>query len=314
MSSTSREYGKALKALREREVFELQLNQSNYSFEAFSAYLDWEQSSAPKIQNPRLAQTLFERTLIIHWQQRSTWEDYVYHAVRFFNSYRLKHWLRLDSEKIWCRWGHLDSRAIHAQLSVERRSLGILSSIPRSTGRLPARKHCSTKRQSNFDSMAFGTESRDGEILLRLAIHMSLSSCRLGRGDQRGWLSGKWARRMSREDGDRYSREFYFLSNLFVAFESSEQYYLGKLIIHIKTLSSKPDEARTIWNLMSKAHTSRCDYWLDRIVWERQGSLSHCSYKLEDKDSFEYAMICSKRTCRKSSMTQDVSVLHICPF
>lgn len=65
------------------------------------------------------------------------------------------------------------------------------------------------------------------------------------------------------------SREFFFLSNLFVAFESSEQYYLGKLIIHIRTLSSKTDEAKTIWNLMSKAHASRCDYWLDRIAWER---------------------------------------------
>ena len=85
MSSTSKEYGKALKALREREVFELQLNQSNHSFEAFSAYLDWEQSSVPKTQNPRLAQTLFERTLVIYWQQPSTWEDYVYYAVRSFD-------------------------------------------------------------------------------------------------------------------------------------------------------------------------------------------------------------------------------------
>ena len=61
MSSTSREYGKALKALREREVFELQLNQSKHSFEAFSAYLDWEQSSAPKISESSIGSN-FVRT------------------------------------------------------------------------------------------------------------------------------------------------------------------------------------------------------------------------------------------------------------
>lgn len=152
---------------------------------------------------------------------------------------------------------------------MEWRSLGVLGSIPRSTGRLPTREYRSTKGQSDFDSMAFGTEGRDGKTLLCLDICMSLSSCRLGRGDWRERLSGEWARRMSREDGYGYSSNFFGLFNLFLAFESSEQYYLGKLIIHIKTLSGKDDEARTIWNLMSKTHTSRCDYWLDRIAWER---------------------------------------------
>jgi squamous cell carcinoma antigen recognized by T-cells 3 len=81
MSSTSKGYGKALKALREREVFELQLIQSHNSYEIFSAYLNWEQSSSPKSHNPRLVQMLFERALAIHWQQQSTWEDYAYYAV-----------------------------------------------------------------------------------------------------------------------------------------------------------------------------------------------------------------------------------------
>jgi squamous cell carcinoma antigen recognized by T-cells 3 len=54
-----------------------------------------------------------------------------------------------------------------------------------------------------------------------------------------------------------------------IAFESSEQYLLGKLIIYIKTLSNKEEDAKYIWNLMSKANSSKCDYWLDRIAWER---------------------------------------------
>lgn len=81
MSSTSKEYGKALKALREREVFELQLIQSKGSFEVISAYLEWEQSSSPKVHNARVTQSLFERALIIYWQQPSIWVDYIYYGV-----------------------------------------------------------------------------------------------------------------------------------------------------------------------------------------------------------------------------------------
>jgi hypothetical protein len=80
MASTSKEYGKALKALREREIFELQLTQSNGSYQVFSAYLEWEQAAA-KTKIPRLTQTLFERTLVAFWQQSSLWEDYVYYGV-----------------------------------------------------------------------------------------------------------------------------------------------------------------------------------------------------------------------------------------
>jgi hypothetical protein len=80
MSSASKEYGKALKALREREVFELQLQQSSGSYQVFLAYLDWEKYSA-KPHNLHLTQTLFERALLIYWQQPSLWEDYSYYLV-----------------------------------------------------------------------------------------------------------------------------------------------------------------------------------------------------------------------------------------
>lgn len=83
MSSTSKDYGRALKALREREVFELQLKQSNGSLPVFSAYLDWERTSS-KSSIPRLTQTLFERALVIYWQQPSIWQDYASFAVRQF--------------------------------------------------------------------------------------------------------------------------------------------------------------------------------------------------------------------------------------
>jgi hypothetical protein len=81
MSSASKGYGKALKALRERELFELQLTQSSGSYEVYSAYLEFELSSA-KVQIPRLTQTLFERILGIFWQQQPVWLEYGSYAVR----------------------------------------------------------------------------------------------------------------------------------------------------------------------------------------------------------------------------------------
>ena len=80
MSVTTKTYGKSLKALRERELYELQLSRSSGSFEVFSAYLEWEQSSA-KVKIPELIQTLFERALVTFWQQPSIWEDYATFGV-----------------------------------------------------------------------------------------------------------------------------------------------------------------------------------------------------------------------------------------
>jgi squamous cell carcinoma antigen recognized by T-cells 3 len=99
MSSTSKDYGKALKALREREIFELKLKQSNGSFEVFAAYLQWEQTAA-KVQNPLLIQALFERTLVTYWQQPNIWEDYANYIVTTLTS-QLK--CRFKSRKLSTR-------------------------------------------------------------------------------------------------------------------------------------------------------------------------------------------------------------------
>jgi hypothetical protein len=80
MSSASKDYGLGLKLFRQRDNFELQLQQSNQSYETFSAYLEWEKTHA-KPQSPLIAQILFERAVAIHWQQPALWEDYAYYTV-----------------------------------------------------------------------------------------------------------------------------------------------------------------------------------------------------------------------------------------
>jgi hypothetical protein len=44
---------------------------------------------------------------------------------------------------------------------------------------------------------------------------------------------------------------------------------LGKLAADIKRLFQHEDEGRRIWDAMAKGNTTKCDYWLDRINWER---------------------------------------------
>jgi hypothetical protein len=52
---------------------------------------------------------------------------------------------------------------------------------------------------------------------------------------------------------------------------------LGKLAVQIKTLVNDSEQAREIWDIMSKSNATRCDYWLDRITWETMlGNSSVC--------------------------------------
>jgi hypothetical protein len=127
MSSTSKGYGKALKALRERENFELQLKQSNGSYDVYFAYIEFELSSA-KVQIPRLAQTLFERILCVFWQQQPLWLEYTSYAVRITSLWNSS-LTNPDTEEIRRRGGCFNIESSHTQLPLERRAMGFLYTI-----------------------------------------------------------------------------------------------------------------------------------------------------------------------------------------
>jgi len=54
-----------------------------------------------------------------------------------------------------------------------------------------------------------------------------------------------------------------------VVLDCPDGYLLGKLAVHVKTLANDPEQAREIWDTMSKSNGTRCDYWLDRMAWEK---------------------------------------------
>jgi len=59
------------------------------------------------------------------------------------------------------------------------------------------------------------------------------------------------------------------LQRIGTAFNWPEGYLLGKLAVQLKTLANDPEETNEIWENMAKVNGTRCDYWLDRIEWER---------------------------------------------
>lgn len=196
---------------------------------------------------------------------------------------------------------------------MERRPLGALYSIPRPTGRLPLSKYRSTKKQSNFYPMAFGAEGRDGETLLCLDIHMSLSNCGLGWWDWWWRLSGKWNHWMSREDGHRYPGEF---SNVLISLQHSTVLNcitLGSLLSTSRPCQIKTMKRETFGILCRKQIRQSAITGLTGLYGKGKDLIFSALIWLEDKVSFEYAMTCSRRTCRKSSMIQPVSVLLIYP-
>ena len=62
---------------------------------------------------------------------------------------------------------------------------------------------------------------------------------------------------------------------------------LGKLAVQIKTLMNVPEQAREIWDLMSKSNATRCDYWLDRITWSKTQDNSAVCQDMFKKNIFK---------------------------
>jgi hypothetical protein len=62
---------------------------------------------------------------------------------------------------------------------------------------------------------------------------------------------------------------------------------LGKLAVQIKTSVNDPEQAREIWDLMSKSNATRCDYWLDRITWEKTQENSSVCKDMFKKNIFK---------------------------
>jgi hypothetical protein len=87
-------------------------------------------------------------------------------------------------------------------------------------------------------------------------------------------------------------------------FLSPDTYTLGRLLIFLNTQMGREEEARNIWHLMSKENALTCNYWLDRIAWERYLPLTRMTEELTlgGLDIFEVVMICLNGVYPKSSM------------
>jgi hypothetical protein len=77
------------------------------------------------------------------------------------------------------------------------------------------------------------------------------------------------------------------VSDSLIAFEYPEGYMLGKLAVQIKTFANDLEQAREIWDLMSKSNATKCDYWMDRMAWEKTQENSSVCKDMFKKNIFK---------------------------
>jgi squamous cell carcinoma antigen recognized by T-cells 3 len=273
MTSTSKEYGKALKALREREVYELQLIQTNSSYEVYSAYLEWELSTSAKVQIPRLTQMLFERVLVTYWQQDELWQEYVYFGVLSLQGKELTFQIQkkfekdevlsiLDRATRNCPWsGDLWGLYLRVLATTEDYPFEDLYAMKQKAISVPWLSGQTTQLAKLYLAWITICRTRiiewDEQIEETAFLEEELDECleKIGTG----------------------KTNYKLILTVLTAFEYPEGYMLGKLAVQIKTLASDPEQARETWEFMLKSNATRCDYWLDRMAWEKeQGNPSVC--------------------------------------
>jgi squamous cell carcinoma antigen recognized by T-cells 3 len=257
MSSASKDYGKALKALREREFFELQLQHSGGSYEAYLSYIQWEQSTTKKVFIPALLRTLFERALVTHWQQPSLWDEYVHFAVYL---------MEID---------------LISQIQRKFDEAEIISVLDRAT------RNCPWSGDLGSLYLRYRAEHGDPDDTLlhlkeRLVANPWLSAQPVELAKVYfAWLSicrfeiGDWDEEL--ENVATIDAEVdECVEKIGTAWTYPHGYILGLLAVNIKTSMNDAEQAREIWDSMAKVNGTRCQYWLDLIAWEKYSLTGVC--------------------------------------
>jgi squamous cell carcinoma antigen recognized by T-cells 3 len=239
MASTSKDYGKALKALREREIFEMQLQQTGYSNETYFAYLQWELSNAPKVHITPLTKTLFERALAIWWQQSSIWEDYAHFVIKKkFEEDEVA--IVLDRAIRNCQWsGDLWSLNMRFQAQIQTTTFEDLANL---------------KGRAIDNSYLIANPNELAKL-----FYAWITICNLKAQDVD----------IPIDDITTVIDEVRdCLERVGPGFDWPEGYLFGRLAVDLIFDTDQREIAATIWENMAKINGTKCNFWLDRIQWE----------------------------------------------
>ncbi|KAG4305342.1 hypothetical protein PORY_001512 [Pneumocystis oryctolagi] len=238
MIAANKIYNPSLIKYQARDFYEIQLSQSNYSYEQFIKYLEWELHQKP--QELELICTLFERLLTCYPLAANIWEDYIQFMFEKSTFIKIDEKFLQRSVKNYpwsgILWKHYIYMLEHNNSSLE--------------------EICTIKDRS----ISSGTLFHDINELAKVL---------------EAWC-GYCKRRVTIWDNDNEEVQYVItqlrtsiklLKNVFKT--TDKQQRLEKMLIYITTKLGNIDEARKIWKNILKIHVTETKYWLQYFIWER---------------------------------------------
>ncbi|KAG5438569.1 hypothetical protein PCANB_002674 [Pneumocystis canis] len=238
MISANKIYSPALIKYQARDFHEIQLSQSNYAYDQFIKYLEWELHQKP--QEIELINTLYERLLKCYPLAVNIWEDYIQFmseksTVNKINENFLQ---RLVKNYPWS--GMLWAYYIY-MLETNNSSL---------------EEVCAVKDRS----ISSGTLFHD----INEFVKVLEAWCGYCKRRVKIWIN--------HNEETQYvitelQNSIKLLKNVFKI--TDKQQRLEKMLISVFTKLGNINESRKIWKDILKNHTTEAKYWLQYFIWER---------------------------------------------
>ncbi|KAG5519387.1 hypothetical protein PMAC_002013 [Pneumocystis sp. 'macacae'] len=238
MIAANKIYNSALVKYQARDFHEIQLLQSNYTYEQFIKYLEWELHQKP--QEIELICTLFERILKSYPLSAEIWENYVQFMVEKSVYTKINEKFLQRSIKNYPWSGILWKYYIYI---LEHNNF-------------PSQEICAVKDRS----ISSGTLFHD----INEFVKVLEAWC--------GYCKRKITQWNSNNEEVQYAitelrTSIKLIKNIFKT--NDKQQRLEKMLIFILTKLGNIDEARKIWKDILKIHMTETRYWLQYFIWER---------------------------------------------
>lgn len=233
-------YSAALKTLEVRDTWEISIKE-NDSLENYAAYIQWELSQPKKYQESKLVMALYERVLEKYPTSfAAIWDDYIlYMSLMGVSTTEVLDLLRRATRacpKSGDLWGH------------KIRLLQILRDSPEDIDYV----------KESVDNIGFFKKPENYKEWKKVEIP---------------WLH--FLRRHFTDSSDEKRLEEFVLEAE-VAFtraisqgKDDTDFELEKFLISEWTLLEDKDQARTIWNRVSKYHGDLAEFWIQWAHWEK---------------------------------------------
>lgn len=242
MIEANKIYAATLKDVQARDDWELKLS-SNNSIENYAAYIQWELMRPKKLQNPKIVIALYERVILDYPREfAAIWDDYVVYLF-----------------------------SLGAEISSET----ICDVLSRATKAFPesGALWAHTLRLRNISGESFADLEVVNDEVKSIAAFKKSENYSNWKDFTMTWLF--FIRKQFSETQDESYLERFILeadeafSRTLEQGRSDTYFEMEKFLIEQWTILNDFDQARTIWNRVSKYHGKTGEFWIKWIIWER---------------------------------------------